>query len=330
LAKARTRFTIMIVPHSGEAVTRFRAPLGLIQAGVVTLALFWVALLIFVNGYFSAMARMGELGDLRWVNSEQKAQIQYLTQETATLNQKLAYLAELDRQLRELADLEGTEPGPVWTAANQRLAALEGLPGEASPDQEAMGGVAPPTAGEPPRPEAGGEALSDAYQAVAQVQDMEAETAYRQQSLEGLRVALAERQAYLAALPSVWPTNGIITSSFGYRRSPFGWGSDLHEGLDIAAPYGTPVVATGDGRVTFAGWRANYGKTVSVDHGYGYTTLYGHNSKVLVGVGQRVKKGQVIAYVGSTGRSTGCHLHYEVRVQGKSVDPRRFLARAGR
>jgi murein DD-endopeptidase MepM/ murein hydrolase activator NlpD len=121
---------------------------------------------------------------------------------------------------------------------------------------------------------------------------------------------------------------GLITSGYGYRASPFGRGRDLHEGLDIAAPYGSPVITTGDGKITFVGWRASYGKSVVIDHGFGFTTLYGHNSRITVTVGQSVKKRQIIAYVGTSGRSTGPHLHYEVRLNGRLVDPRRYLSHA--
>jgi murein DD-endopeptidase MepM/ murein hydrolase activator NlpD len=129
----------------------------------------------------------------------------------------------------------------------------------------------------------------------------------------------------LATKPSIWPTNGEITSGFGWRASPWGDGSELHPGIDIANSMGTPVVATADGEVVKSEASGGYGNIVQIDHGNGITTIYGHNSRFAVSVGQSVKKGQVIAYVGSTGRSTGPHLHYEVRVNGTPVDPTSFL-----
>jgi murein DD-endopeptidase MepM/ murein hydrolase activator NlpD len=131
------------------------------------------------------------------------------------------------------------------------------------------------------------------------------------------------------ATPSLWPTEGSITSLFGYRFSPMqradGETGEFHSGLDIANVADTLVHSTADGTVRFSGWSHGYGNMVLIDHGYGVTTLYGHTSKALVKVGDRVMRGQVIAYMGTTGRSTGAHLHYEVWRQGKPVNPMAYL-----
>lgn len=130
---------------------------------------------------------------------------------------------------------------------------------------------------------------------------------------------------FWTSVPTVWPLRGWVTSDFGWRRSPISGGRQLHEGMDIASPHGTPVVASGDGVVTFAGRHGGLGNKVVVDHGYGVATVYGHNSQILVKDGDSVKRGMVIARVGSTGRSTGPHLHYEVLVNGIPVDPTLFI-----
>ena len=131
------------------------------------------------------------------------------------------------------------------------------------------------------------------------------------------------------ATPSLWPTEGSITSLFGYRFSPMrrddGEKGEFHPGLDIANAADTLVHATADGTVRFSGWTQGYGNMVVIDHGYGLTTLYGHTSKALVKIGERVMRGQVIAYMGTTGRSTGAHLHYEVWRQGRPVNPMSYL-----
>ena len=122
--------------------------------------------------------------------------------------------------------------------------------------------------------------------------------------------------------PTGWPTDGFISSGYGLRWN----GAEFHQGIDIAAEMGTPIVATADGVVTIAGWNAGgYGNMVDVDHGGGIVTRYGHASAVAVTVGQQVRRGEVIAYVGSTGRSTGPHVHYEVRVDGQPVNPAGYL-----
>lgn len=122
--------------------------------------------------------------------------------------------------------------------------------------------------------------------------------------------------------PTGWPTDGFISSGYGLRWN----GAEFHQGIDIAAEMGTPIVATADGVVTIAGWNAGgYGNMVDIDHGSGVSTRYGHASAVVVTAGQRVRRGQIIAYVGSTGHSTGPHLHYEVRLSGQPVNPSSYL-----
>lgn len=133
------------------------------------------------------------------------------------------------------------------------------------------------------------------------------------------------KQYQASNYPSIWPVNGTITSNFGYRGNPIGGGTGFHEGVDIAVDYGTPVRVTASGKVTMAGWVDGYGNLVEVDHGGGFVTRYGHNSMLLVVVGQEVKTGDIISLAGSTGRSTGPHVHYEVRVNGTPTDPMLFL-----
>lgn len=129
----------------------------------------------------------------------------------------------------------------------------------------------------------------------------------------------------LANKPSIWPTGGTVTSGFGWRISPWGEGSEFHQGIDIANSLNTPIVATADGKVVQSGWSGGYGNLIQIDHGNSITTMYGHNSQLVVSDGQQVRKGQIIAYLGSTGRSTGPHVHYEIRVNGNAVDPVGFL-----
>lgn len=129
----------------------------------------------------------------------------------------------------------------------------------------------------------------------------------------------------VANKPSIWPVRGEVTSGFGWRNSPWGDGNELHAGIDIANSMNTPIVATADGEVVECGVSGGYGNIVKINHGNGIETIYGHNSRIAVSVGQSVKKGEVIAYLGNTGRSTGPHAHYEVRVNGTAIDPTSFL-----
>jgi len=143
--------------------------------------------------------------------------------------------------------------------------------------------------------------------------------------LESVIDAFHDRLSYLTSVPSIWPVKGWITSGFGYRISPFTHTLQFHEGVDIANAPGTPVKAPAEGYVLYAGWARGYGNVIILGHGYGISTVFGHLEKILVKQGDHVNRGDVIGLLGSTGRSTGPHLHYEVRVNGVPVNPLNFL-----
>jgi murein DD-endopeptidase MepM/ murein hydrolase activator NlpD len=144
--------------------------------------------------------------------------------------------------------------------------------------------------------------------------------------LDSVRDSFERRQALAGATPSVWPVTGWLTSSYGKRTDPFTREADFHPGLDISADYGQPVLATGDATVDSAGANGAYGNMVTLNHGFGIVTKYGHLSRIAVLGAQRVKRGDIIGYVGSTGRSTGSHLHYEIWMNGRLTDPMTLLA----
>lgn len=143
--------------------------------------------------------------------------------------------------------------------------------------------------------------------------------------LDNVRSGLARQQALAAATPSIWPVAGWLSSGYGTRRDPFTGGTDFHPGLDISASQGQSVQATADGTVAAASFSGNYGNLVVLDHGFGITTRYGHLSRFGVSAGQQVKRGDIIGLVGSTGRSTSPHLHYEVLVGGRLTNPLKLL-----
>jgi murein DD-endopeptidase MepM/ murein hydrolase activator NlpD len=298
----RREYTLMVVPHHGKAVLSVRIPMKILKYGVGVLSV--VALIMggmFIN-YRStvntAHAEKAELEKLRQVNNFQVKQIEQLAKATTTLQEDMVRLNKLDAEVRRM--LTSEESGTVSRSGIIRP----------STGHSGQGGIAGP-----PK-------VEDLNKLV---EDMQSTAKAREQSLKNLRDTLAERNARIAATPSIWPTNGDVTSRFGWRSSPWGWGSDWHPGIDIANDVGTPIEATATGYVVFSGWYGGYGKMIQIDHGNGIETIYAHNSENGVEVGQYVKKGEVIGYMGNTGASTGPHVHYEVRVNGTAVNPANFL-----
>ena len=144
-------------------------------------------------------------------------------------------------------------------------------------------------------------------------------------NFEDLIKQLEKKKNFLASTPSIRPVEGWVTSKFGYRKSPFTGKRTFHSGLDISNKLGTNVIATANGKVSYAAQKRYYGMLVVIDHGYGKTTKYGHLSKILVKSGQRVKRGDVVALLGNTGQSTGPHVHYEVRINNTPVNPLKYI-----
>jgi len=156
------------------------------------------------------------------------------------------------------------------------------------------------------------------------------EVRYRQETFSELIDHVTREQERLAATPCIWPVDAPdawISSGFGYRTDPISGKRAFHDGADVVAPVKSPVVATADGVVTEARWDGGLGWIVSINHGYGYKTRYGHNHKLLVKKGDKVRRGDAIALEGSTGRTTGPHVHYEIICNGKNVNPYRYLVR---
>ncbi|GBC61673.1 M23 family peptidase [Desulfonema ishimotonii] len=158
-----------------------------------------------------------------------------------------------------------------------------------------------------------------------QIDQLEQASENQEAYFETLLKELDGQKTLLACTPAIRPTKGVITSAFGSRNSPFTNLKEFHKGLDIAARKGTPVYVTANGKVTFAGVKGAFGKLIVVDHGHGLVTRYAHLSKILKKTGDRVKRSEKIGLMGNTGRSTGPHLHYEVRLNGMPVNPKKYI-----
>ena len=224
-----------------------------------------------------------------------------------------AYQLDKENEAFRLAARQLNDKISSLEVTSKKLQVLSGL------DQESLGGVGGPSAFENPL-------LSlDSQNLFEHFSSMETKSI----SLEGTLIQLQDlyntRSILLAATPAIMPVTGYPSGRFGYRIDPFNGKRDFHPGIDISAPRGNKVIATADGVVTTAGRKFSYGKLVTLEHKFGISTRYGHLDRYSVEKGQKVKRGDIIGYVGSTGRSTGPHLHYEVRLNDRPLNPFRFF-----
>jgi len=157
------------------------------------------------------------------------------------------------------------------------------------------------------------------------MENLKEEIKLTMESIGEIKDYLSQQRDLYMSTPKGWPVDGQVSSSYGYRLHPKTGARDFHSGMDIAADPGLPVKATADGIVSYAGWSGGSGNLVALEHGFGFSTFFAHNRLVAVNVGQKVKRGDILGYVGSTGNSTGPHLHYEVWKEGKALDPITFI-----
>jgi murein DD-endopeptidase MepM/ murein hydrolase activator NlpD len=236
--------------------------------------------------------------DLQTVRGQLQGKVDALASRVGTLNAHLIRLDALGRRITDLANLDR---------------------GEFDFDK-------PPPAGGPEAAETAAGA-AQVPELTAVLDALEAQLEDRERQLTVLESLMSTRQLGQRILPGGWPVvGGWISSHFGYRSDPFTGRGAFHSGVDFAAEPGTRVIATGPGVVSFAGYKTGYGYVVEIEHPTGYLTRYGHNSRNLVRAGETVQKGQPIAVIGSTGRSTGTHVHFEVERDGNSLNPMRYLS----
>lgn len=296
---AGRRWTVVLVPHGAARSRIYEVSLTAIR-GVACVGGV-VLLLALLTGY-STLARgvnLTHAAELEQENARLAAELGQLTQRVAVLSDTLEQLAEHDERIRLLANLEPIDP---------------------QVREAGVGGPADPAAAE-------------ASPVVAQAADvrMDVDGLLRRASLlaESFREAGDSLESYadrLAATPTIMPTQGWLSSSFSRSRfHPLLRITRRHEGIDVMAPKGAPIEAPAAGVVKSTGFKAGFGLTVVLDHGYGIQTVFAHTSKILVKPGQRVVRGQRIALVGNSGLATAPHLHYEVHVNGRAVDPMKYV-----
>ena len=296
---AKRFYTVLILPDATSPARKLHITRSVITAVSSVLAIAVLAFAFFLYQYVSLNVRMLELKQLRQEAGDRNV----LAAKVSQLEGELSRLRDLDRKLRVVAGLDkGEEQQPAM----------------------AMGGAETQSRS----------ALLDALKqqtgrlvdwVTRDLETLGQEITSRERSFRELKVLLEEKRSLLASTPTIWPVKGLVTAGYGYRNSPFTGQREMHEGLDVAAPHGSPIVATADGVVSFSGLLSAFGSVVFINHGHGFTTFYAHNSSNRVKEGQMVKRGEVVAYVGTSGRTTGPHVHYEVQFNGVTVNPMKYI-----
>ncbi len=311
-------YTFMAVPHSNGRVFKIRVPSIFLKIMAALAAASLLAIVFLTGNYFEAQKDAMELEELRVVNSELKEKVEDLNDRATLLKEKMSGLQELEKKIRSTLDL-GEDTGQTATAMASHQASQQVTRGMSRSRSDTPVNVLGFSALEQDSGHTGNIDLQDLERTTSKLEE---EMNSLDETMRKLDADVDEWKAYMDAKPSIWPTSGRITSNFGYRSRPY---HGFHNGVDIGANYGAIVRAAGAGVVESAGYDGGYGLCITINHGYGFKTVYGHNSRNKVKVGDRVKKGQEIASVGSSGYSTGPHLHYEVHVNGQPVNPINYM-----
>ncbi len=261
-----------------------------------------LATTFFFCDYIQLRKRTFELSRLRQETETQKSQIQFFSGRIEDLEKQLSKLKDFDKKIRIIANLE----------KGQETTSLVGVGGPSPSDiREKL--------------KSGRDEKGLLQQMRTDVERLQSEAMDREESLSELEKLLQNKKEMLAHTPSIWPIMGWVTSVFGFRTNPFTGLSQMHEGIDISNRVGTPVIASADGIISDTGNDSVHGKLLVISHGFGMSTRYSHLSKVMARVGEKVKRGDKVAEVGMSGRTTGPHLHYEIKLNGIPVNPMRYI-----
>ncbi len=301
-------YTIVVFPSSTSKPKKYSVSNKFIRKGMIAfISLFVIFAGIgtyVINDYFGLRDNAVDVAHLKREAKIQKVKVDQFSQALKNFESELARLERFENKLRVITSLEDSPKsvdknfgvgGPYGLSTHSLNSALE---------KESN-------------------AMMDRL--MNDLGNLNNQVKLQSISFQELDEYFKGQKSLLSATPSIWPARGWVTSGFGLRKSPFTGLREKHEGYDIGARHGSDVRATADGVVVVQGRETGYGNMVELDHGYGMRTRYGHNSKNLVKVGDRVKRGQVIAQVGNTGRSTGPHVHYEVLLNGVPVNPKNYI-----
>ncbi len=301
--KGKDYVTFIFLPGPNARVRILNISKSMIKSVLISVAGILIASVYFLYEYNDVKGKVLEMQSMREELMKQKVQVQNFALDLIDYKRQMFLMRDLDAKIRRVVNLESRDKAQLFL----------GLGGT---DELGLQNLT--TMGEKRQDEA----LREMHQELTQLQVAASE---QETSLQTLIEYFEDKRSLYASTPSVWPVRGWVNSPFGNRISPFTGKIQFHEGIDIAAEIGTPVIAPADGVVIRAGLDAGYGNMVELSHGYGLKTLFGHNSRLNVTPGQHVKRGDIIAYSGNTGSSTGPHVHYEVLVNGLPVNPLRYL-----
>jgi murein DD-endopeptidase MepM/ murein hydrolase activator NlpD len=295
-------FTLMIIPRRKSAVTKISLSSTLIRGLLIVFILAVLLTLYMVYDYASIKRDKAELARLRIETVEQSQQLQELALKIDEFADRIEEFNQFDKKLRIVANYQIARDKKmllgIGGSGNAKIKIKDLL------DQDQVNLV------------------SGMRKSISQLNE---DANVMEKSFTELLNFLREQKSLLAATPSIWPVKGWVTSGFGSRKSPFSSGGEFHGGIDIATRMGKEVIAPADGFVVELAPQAQDGNMIKVDHGHGIMTSYSHLSKFATKLGSRVKKGDILGYVGTTGRSTGYHLHYAVFLNKIPVNPRRYL-----
>lgn len=308
-------YTVMILPNPASDIHRFCISKRTLKTILYTTSIFLVLLIVFLFNYISMAERIWELNALRKETTSQKLYIQSFMKTMDDIKEQMTRIKELDAKLRVITNLSPPteETKPAGMGGREEVPMEEVQTEKISPE-------------ETPTLENNNTVNEELIKGIDEdLKRFRGQAQQQELSLNELMEAIKERQTIWASTPSIWPVKGWVTSGFGLRTSPFTEKLSMHTGIDIAARPGTPIAASAGGKVAYEGYDSGLGKVVKIDHGYGLQSVYGHLLKINVKIGQRVRRGSIIGYVGSTGLSTGPHLHYEVLQNETSVNPLRYI-----
>ncbi len=331
MSEKRKSITLYLITGDEKETFKVRLPYAYFKISLFFILVVVVSLMAGLIDYFGLLAQSLENRKLRLENLDLQKQFQTVEVKLESLQSAMDRVTQMTHKLRLITDIELKDRPeklnfPAYQIAdadtqNKDEPRLSPEEIERLSQNDETSNPVNPMKGEVATRRSG----SNYTTLVIRIDQAVKDSNLKEQSVIELWELLSDRQSLLASTPSIKPARGPIGSRFGYRLDPINGRQKMHAGLDITGPPGTPVRAPADGIVSFAGWDETYGKLVSIDHGYGVLTRYGHNSQIFVQIGQKISKYDVISAIGSTGRSTGPHLHYEVRVNGVAVNPSNYV-----